>query len=182
LYGISVRRLELARKLRELGWSDTSERTKIMMLVGRVFREGPGWSAHCDAVGVYTQGPSRKQAVANLAEAIELQAGREGMKITVLEPEVGRVFVSASEPSLLAAEVLKHQREIHGLSIADVAKKLGAASANSYAAYEQGKREPSLSKFRELLQAVAPEMTLLVTDSGSAGPKRKSKPVRRRVA
>ncbi len=51
---------------------------------------------------------------------------------------------------------------MHKLSLADVAKKMGASSLNAYAAYEQGKREPSLSKLRELLAAVAPEMVLTV--------------------
>lgn len=150
-----------------------------MMLIGRIFRDGPGWSAHCDAVGVYTQGPTRRVAVANLAEAIEMQASRDGMKVTVTDLGNESVFVSANEPGLLAAEVLKNQREIRGLSLADVAKKLGASSVNAYAAYEQGKREPSLSKYRELLAVVAPEMALTVAPRASVPtPKRKAKTAR----
>ena len=134
-----------------------------MMLIGRIFRDGPGWSAHCDAVGVYTQGPSRREAFANLAEAIEMTADRKEMKVAVTKLHGDSVLVSANRPALLAAQVLRHQREIHGLTLADVAKKLGASSVNSYAAYEQGRREPSLSKYRELLAIVAPEMELTVT-------------------
>jgi transcriptional regulator with XRE-family HTH domain len=48
------------------------------------------------------------------------------------------------------------------MSLADVAKLLGAASRNAYASDEQGTREPTLGKFRELLGAVAPEMTLIL--------------------
>jgi transcriptional regulator with XRE-family HTH domain len=51
---------------------------------------------------------------------------------------------------------------MHGLSLADVAKLLGASSRNAYASYEQGRTEPTLGKFRELLLAVAPDMTLTV--------------------
>jgi len=48
------------------------------------------------------------------------------------------------------------------ISLADVAKKLGASSRSSYASYEQGRTEPSLSKYIELLAAVAPERALTV--------------------
>jgi len=143
------------------------------MLTGQIFREGPGWSAHCTILGAYTQGRSLREATANLAEAIELKVGERNFKVTITDLGHGDsaehiVFIEASEPGLLAAEVLKYQREIHGLSLADVARKLGAASVNAYAAYEQGKREPSLSKFLELLHAVAPEVALVVEQRDAA--------------
>src|SRR5678816_1976119 len=72
------------------------------------------------------------------------------------------VIVEPSDPVWLAAAVLKYQRARNGMSLADVAKSLGAASRNAYASYEQGAREPTLGKFRELLEAVAPEMTLIL--------------------
>ena len=91
-----------------------------------------------------------------------------------LGSDVIAVHVAGSEPGLLAAEVLKYQREVHGLTLAEVAKKLGSSSANAYAAYEQGKREPSLSKYVELLRPVAPEAELVVgTRAGE--PKRKAR-------
>jgi predicted transcriptional regulator len=92
-----------------------------------------------------------------------MTADRKEMKVTIAKLQGDSVLVSANHPALLAAQVLRHQREIHGLSLADVAKKLGASSVNAYAAYEHGRREPSLSKYRELLAVVAPEMELTVT-------------------
>lgn len=136
------------------------------MLTGKIFREGNGWSAHCSIVGIYTQGPSFKEAIANLVEVIELKVAAPGFHATVTEtsrsPDAHSVLIQSTSPGLLAAEVLKYQREVHKLSLSDVAKKLGAASVNAYAAYEQGKREPSLSKFLELLAVVAPEMAMTV--------------------
>jgi DNA-binding XRE family transcriptional regulator len=137
------------------------------MLIGRIAKqEGSLWSAEVSAIGAFTQGTSRKDAASMLAELIELMIGRSGFKVTVTE--VGEdngaivVLVDATEPSLLAAQVLKYQREVHGLSLADVAKLLGASSRNAYASYEQGRTEPTLGKFRELLLAVAPDMALTV--------------------
>lgn len=101
-----------------------------------------------------------------LAGCIEGQSRNPMLKVTVTkidEDEDGvTVLIDANDPALLAAEVLKYQRAKHGLSQADVAAKLGASSVNAYSSYEQGKREPSLSKFRELLAVVAPELMLSV--------------------
>jgi DNA-binding XRE family transcriptional regulator len=137
------------------------------MLIGRIEKQGRWWVAECEIVGAFTQGRSRTEAMKNLAEVVELRVNRDAFKATVTELEKqGRsafaVIVEPSEPVWLAAAVLKYQRARNGMSLADVAKSLGAASRNAYASYEQGAREPTLGKFRELLEAVAPEMTLIL--------------------
>jgi DNA-binding XRE family transcriptional regulator len=152
-----------------------------MMLIGRIAKEtGPWWSAECEVIGAFTQGRSRKDAAAMLADCIEAKIGRSGLKVTVTElrqddDHAYAVLVAANEPASLAVEVLKYQREVHHLTLADVAKKLGASSINSYAAYEQGKREPSLSKYLELLGAVAPDMALTVAPKTSSKRKARAK-------
>jgi hypothetical protein len=50
---------------------------------------------------LYTQGPSRREATANLAEAIELTADRKGMKVTVTKIGGDSVLVSANHPACL---------------------------------------------------------------------------------
>jgi DNA-binding XRE family transcriptional regulator/predicted RNase H-like HicB family nuclease len=153
-----------------------------MMLVGRIAKEqGPFWSAEVESIGAFTQGHSRTEAFAMLADLIETMVDRRGFKVKIIEASrTGdgsiQVLVDANEPALLAAQVLKYQREVHGLSLADVAKLLGASSRNAYASYEQGRTEPTLSKYRELLHAVAPEMALTV--GPRFGTIRKSKPAR----
>lgn len=139
-----------------------------MMLIGRVAKEvGPWWSAECEIVGAFTQGRSRKDACAMLADCIETKVNRAGFKVTVTELAADgnggySVFIDAEPLTLLTAEVLKYQREKHRLSLADVAKKLGASSRNAYASYEKGRTEPSISKFRQLLAVVAPDMAMIV--------------------
>lgn len=149
-----------------------------MMLIGRVAKEeGPFWAAECEAIGAFTQGNSRAEAFEMLADLVETMINRPGFKASVAE--IGKdgdevvVYVSGSDPAVLAAQVLKYQREVHKLTLADVQKKLGASSINAYAAYEQGKREPSLSKYLELLGAVAPDMALMVA------PKKRAKAARK---
>ena len=149
-----------------------------MMLTGLIFKAGGGWAAHCDIAGVWTQGMTRKEAVENLAEAVELRVDRQGFKATVTKlgaPGDEAVLIEPSEPGLLAAAILKYQRQRNRLSLADIERALGPANRRSYASYEQGQSEPSLSKFRELLAAVAPDMVLTVGPRVvTSGAKRKS--------
>ena len=145
------------------------------MLIGHIEKQGRWWVAECEIIGAFTQGRSRNEAIGNLAEVIELRVDRDGFAATVSELEKrGRnaftVIVESSDPAWLAVAVLKYQRVRNRMSLADVAKLLGAASRNAYASYEQGTREPTLGKFRELLGAVAPEMTLIL--GPRVGPRR----------
>ncbi len=139
-----------------------------MMLTGRIAKaEGVWWLAECTALGAYTQGRSRKAAAEMLADCIETKINRKGYKVTVSETgSLGEqefaVLVDAKEPAHLIAEVLKYQREMHKLTQNEVVSRLGFKNQNAYAAYERGEREPSLSKLRELLAVVAPELVLSV--------------------
>jgi transcriptional regulator with XRE-family HTH domain len=146
-----------------------------MVITGRIAKEpGIWWSAEAPVAGVYTQGKSRKDAERMLADALESLINRPGFKVTITSGgEAGSVFVEANEPAALAAYVLKHQREAHDLSLADVAKLLGVSSRTNYARYEQGKSVPTLDKFVELLHAIAPEMAVVV------GPRRLTEAPRR---
>lgn len=151
-----------------------------MMLIGRLSKEtGTWWAAEAPVAGVYTQGRSRKAAAAMLADAFESLINRPGFKVTVIDHGNGdQVLIEANEPAALASYVLKYQREVHGLSLAQVAKALGASSRNAYARYEQGKSAPTLDKFAELLRAVAPEVTLLIgmRKPAIAAPRKRAKP------
>lgn len=148
-----------------------------MVITGRIFKaSGPFWAAEAPAIGVFTQGTSRADAEAMLADAVQEVVHREGFSVTVERLDGDDVFIAPNDAGALAAYVLKYQREVNHLTLADVAKKLGASSVNAYAAYEQGKREPSLSKYLELLGAVAPDMALMVAPRASS--KRKAKVVR----
>lgn len=144
------------------------------MIIGRIFKDpepgAPLWAVEAEAIGGATQGRTRKEAIAMLVDLvegkIEVELKRPGVKIraTVLEEDRSscRVLIEADEPALLGALVLKYQRQMRGMTVQQVAEKLGAAHHNAYASYEQGRREPSIGKFAELLAAVAPEMAVTV--------------------
>jgi len=52
--------------------------------------------------------------------------------------------------------MLRRQREKRGVSLSEVAHRLGSRSKTAYARYEQGRAVPTVKKLFELLAAVAP--------------------------
>ena len=77
-----------------------------------------------------------------------------------------REWTERSQPENMSFTFLLHrQRTKHGLSLAEVAERLGAKSLNTYARYEQGKSVPTVEKFNQLLSAVSPEMDFVLVES-----------------
>lgn len=139
-----------------------------MIITGIIKKqEGPWWSAEVEALGAFTQGRSRRGAAAMLKDLVETMIDRADFRVTVKDVGasaggVVSVFIESNDPAALAARVLRYQREVHGLSLADVSKVLGVSSRNAYARYEQGRTEPTIGKYNQLLAAVAPEMGLVL--------------------
>lgn len=147
-------------------------------------QEGPWWSAEAEAIGAFTQGRSRRGAATMLKDLVETMIDLPGFRATVKDVGVSaggvvNVFIESNDPSALAARVLRYQREVHGLSLADVSKVLGVSSKNAYARYEQGRTEPTIGKYGELLAAVAPEMSIVIGQRKPAKTSRSSRQGRR---
>jgi len=135
-----------------------------MMITGRIWKDGNEWLAESETIDVCTQGTSQADAAEMLADAIETLVDRPSFKVRVgsVGPD-GVVAVEANEPATFAAFILQRLREQSGKSLADVALTMGKSSKNAFARYEQGEAVPTIDKFEELLQAVAPGMTVCIT-------------------
>jgi hypothetical protein len=147
------------------------------MLLANITRDGRWWVVECDAIGCFTQGPTYREAEENLLDILLGRVSELEVPMTHFRPSLTRVqktgkkrsvIVGSNDLGLLAAAVLRYQRSFSRKSLADVAKELGASSRNAYAAYEQGRREPTLTKFLELLRVVAPGASLVL----ATGPRR----------
>lgn len=131
-----------------------------MMITARIEKDGTWWGAHCDIAGVFTQGKSETEARQALADAFEDVVNDPAFKVTVSPlDDGGTVVVEANDPGKLLSVALRYQREVHKLSLADVADKIGASSRNGYARYEQG-AVPKLETLLEVLKAIAPDVTI----------------------
>lgn len=136
-----------------------------MRFSGRVFEEGRYWAIEVPVLSVVSQGRTKKEAYEMIADAIESLVNREGFNIQV-HPGKGEYFeVGASDQATLTAFLLKRARLKSGLSLADVADRLGAKSLNAYARYEQGRTVPTVQKLTELFSVVAPKKDFVLAES-----------------
>ncbi len=136
-----------------------------MIFEGRVTSPAAGerwWEIRVDDLRVYTQGTSEKDAYEMIADALETVIDQPGFKVTVTPLTRGRFWITANNPSPMVARWLGYLRMEANLTIRDAAKRLGADSPEAWGRYEYGRSEPSLGKLMELIQAVAPERSIVV--------------------
>ena len=136
-----------------------------MRFAGRVFKLGRYWAIEVPILTVVSQGRTKKEAFAMIADAIETLVNKPHFKIHVF-PGKGEYFeVGASDESILTAFLLRRERTKAGLTLAQVAHKLGSKSINSYARYEQGRSVPTVPKLSELLSAVTSKKDFVLIES-----------------
>ena len=136
-----------------------------MRFSGRVFKSGKYWAVEVPILDVVTQGETKIEAYEMIADAIEILVNKNGFEIDVF-PGKGDYFeISSSDVPALTAFLLKRQRSKQGLTLSDVAQRLGAKSLNAYARYEQGRSVPTVEKFSQLLAALSPESDFVLRES-----------------
>ena len=139
-----------------------------MRLAGRVFKVGKFWAIEVPILGVVTQGYTKKEAYEMIADAIESLVNKKGFKVEVF-PGKGHYFeLGSPDLSILTAFLFRRQRMKQGLTLVEVAKRLGAKSHNTYARYEQGKSIPTIEKFSKLLSALSPDNDFVLVESQSS--------------
>ncbi len=136
-----------------------------MRFGGRLVKSGKWYAAKVPVLGIDTQGNSKANAYAMIKDAIEGLVNKRGFAVTVY-PGKGSYFeVGASDQAAWVAFLLRRQRMVHGLSLADVAERLGAKSRNAYARYEQGEAVPTAGKLMELLAALEPDRDFVLGEA-----------------
>jgi len=136
-----------------------------MRFAGKVFKSGRYWAIEVPILSVVTQGHTKKEAFDMIADAIEVLVNKPGFEIRVF-PGKGEYFeIGASDEAALTAFLLRHKRIKSGLTLAEVARRLGSTSLNAYARYEQGRSVPTVPKLSELLSALASTKDFVLTES-----------------
>jgi hypothetical protein len=125
-----------------------------MRLEGRIWKDGKHWLVEVPMLDVMTQGRARKEALAMVIDAIESLAHQKGFRAKLYRVEGEAIEVGSPDTAVLTALLLRRQREAHGLSLAEVSKRLGQSSRNAYARYERGASVPTIDKLQELLSVV----------------------------
>ncbi len=125
-----------------------------MILEGKVWKSGPQWLIEVPVLDLATQGKSKKVAYAMLKDAIKLLLGHKHFSLKIRPLAKPHFLLECKDDTELLALILKRQRVKHDLSLSEMAKRLKVRSKNSYAQYEQGRSQPSLSKLQEFLTAM----------------------------
>lgn len=132
-----------------------------MRFEGRIERDGRFWLVEIPAFDALTQGRTKREAYAMAKDLLETMADTPGFEVRVYPGGKKTFEIGANQLRVLLALLLRRQRERQGLTLADVAKRLGQRSRNAYARYEQGKAMPTVEKLEELLKAVAPDQEIV---------------------
>jgi transcriptional regulator with XRE-family HTH domain/predicted RNase H-like HicB family nuclease len=137
-----------------------------MMIPGEIRRTGSYYAAMVEVLGAYAQGTTRESACTSLAITVQEIATDhrplEGFQVTVTDDGDATLYLTSNDAGRLIATLLRCQRELHDMSLADVAEATGARSRNGYAQYEQGRADPSITKLQDLLDAVAPDLAVAI--------------------
>ena len=132
-----------------------------MRFPGRIKKSGRLWDVEIPAFDGFTQGRTKREALAMAADLIETMAGARDFRVTIYPMGAETFELGANRLGVLLALLLRRQRERHGLTLADAAKRLGQRSKNAYARYEQGKSMPTVEKLEQLLKAIAPDQKIV---------------------
>lgn len=138
-----------------------------MRFSGKVFKDGDYWLAEIPILDIMTQGHSEKESYNMAIDAIESLINKKDFEVEIYKGKKGAFEISSSDSKSLISLLLQRKRESSGLSLAQVAARLGFTSRNSYARYEKGKTMPTLGKLSELLRAVDPSIDFVINDSNA---------------
>ena len=105
-----------------------------------------------------------------IADWMETMVNRRGFRARVHPRGKAEFEISGTDPAVMTALLLRRRREAAGISLRDVASRLGASSRNTYARYERGEAVPSLEKLDALLKATSPGEDFVIRES-AADPK-----------
>ena len=136
-----------------------------MRFSGKLYKDGKFWLAEIQILDLMTQGHTKKEAYEMVADMLETLVNKEGFKIAVFKGPNNTFEVGSLEPKHMISLLLQRKREISGLSLSQVADRLGVSSRNTYARYEQGKSVPTVEKLNELLHAVCPKTDIVINES-----------------
>lgn len=129
-----------------------------MWIEGSLTRDGKFWMVDFPGLDAFTQGRTKKEAYFMAKDLLEGLAEVEGfdLDIIVMQGEGDTLRAGAVDTKGFTAFILRRWRQAHSLTLQEAAKRLGSTSLNSYARYEQGRSEPTISMMQKLIQAISP--------------------------
>lgn len=126
-----------------------------MKLQGNYFKDGNFWLSEIPLIDFMDQGKTKKECLTLVKSAIEALVNVPGFKVEVEDCNDGTFLLSSSDNKVLLSFVLRRLRESKGMSIRDVADKLGLKSHTEYARHEKGEVALTMDKFNKYVNAIS---------------------------
>ena len=136
-----------------------------MRFSGRVYKDVGFWLAEIPILDAMTQGHTKKEAFEMAVDMIKSMVNKKDFRVELYKGKNGDFEIGSSDSRHLISLLLQRKRELSGLSLSQVAAKLGFSSRNSYARYERGQTVPTIGKLAELLKAVDSKSDIVINDS-----------------
>ena len=136
-----------------------------MRFSGKIYKDRKYWLAEIPILDLMTQGRTKREAYEMVADMLDTMVNQKDFEITVFKGKKDTFEVGSSDAKYFVRLLLQRKRELSGLSLSQVASRLGMSSRNTYARYEQGKSVPSVEKLNDLLRAVCPETDIVIGES-----------------
>lgn len=137
----------------------------IMRFSGKIYKDGKFWLAEIPILDLMTQGYTKKEAYEMVDDMLKSLVNKDDCIIEIYKGKMENFEVTSSDPKYMVSLLLQRKRELSGLSLAEVANRLGMKSRNTYARYERGYSVPSVGKLNELLKAVCPQTDIVINES-----------------
>lgn len=137
-----------------------------MLLEGKFHRVGKNWIAEIPLLSTTVSHPkiehtSDDSCKTSLIAVMKEISHQNNLDLEFI-PKGEHFFIKVKDIDSLLPIILKRARLARGLSMGDVTKRLGYSSRNSYAQYEYGKTKLTFSKYLELMQAINPDLNLVL--------------------
>ncbi len=138
-----------------------------MFFEGKIIKSGKFWAAELPAFCVYTQGKTRKEAFEMLADAVSTLWPEFKFELTWRDESKTEVLLAPADVLEGIGLVLKQNRLNSSLTLKEIANAMGSNYGSSVICYEDGTRQPSVSKFDELLAAIGKRLVITIEDKAS---------------
>ncbi len=136
-----------------------------MRFSGKIYKDGDFWLAEIPILDAMTQGHTQKEAFAMVLDMVKSMVNKEGFQVDLHKGKKGTFEVGSLDSSCMISLLLQRKRQRSGMSLSEVAGRLGVSSLDSYERYEQGQTVPTIGKLGELLRAVDSKADIVINDS-----------------
>lgn len=132
-----------------------------MIVRGTINKAGRWHVVEAPALDLHTQGRTRPEALRMAVAWVRDLLDKQDLAVEAVPDASGPGFgLRCANAAVLVGLVLNRRRTAAGLTMREVAARLGSTSPNAYARYESGQAMPSVAQLDRLLAAVGSELVM----------------------